>query len=196
MLEGLGNPNGPTTSAYCAERSATGTAFSVLGTTFSASDASDRCPDDRHLHGPLSARLVTYGLAAAQAHSLDMHAQLATPCTETRRGATCATQPAPASIHRLHRLAVVTAVVPEAHHTNPAIHPHSTDRSAKTSQAMLAPGVDQCPSCQCTADTRDVHSSILQHNRVIIKGYSIFDTYWCSGCQYAATSFEVRHSSG
>jgi hypothetical protein len=63
-------------------------------------------------------------LGCSSAHCLDIHAQPATPCTETSRGATCATQPASASLHRLHRLAVVTAVVPYAHYTHPAMHPH------------------------------------------------------------------------
>jgi hypothetical protein len=61
-------------------------------------------------------------------------------------------------------------VVPDAHHVNPAIHPHSNNRSAKTSQQVLAPGMNQCPRCQCTADTCDMHSSILQHSWVMIKG--------------------------
>jgi hypothetical protein len=65
----------------------------------------------------------------AYAHSLDMQAQPATPSTESRRGATCATQPASASLHRLHRPTVVTAVVLPAHHTHPAMHTHPNTRS-------------------------------------------------------------------
>ena len=70
-------------------------------------------------------------LGWAHARSLDMQAQPASTCSDTRRGATCATQPASASLHQLHRPTVVTAVVPYARYTHPAMHA-SVEAEAKS----------------------------------------------------------------
>lgn len=50
-----------------------------------------------------------------------------------------------ASLHQLRRLAVVTAVVPYAHHMNTAMHTHRCIPSAKTSQQVLASGQPPVP---------------------------------------------------
>ena len=66
--------------------------------------------------------LVTHSSPELTLTALPCMPSLQHSCTETRRGATRATQPASASLHLLHRLTVVTAVVPYARFTHSAMH--------------------------------------------------------------------------